>query len=97
MLSLGFPEYASKLSPEVLQSSVQDVCKATSLNRSSMLQDMTNGMPTEIDAINGYIARLGDRLGVNTPLVTQLYRLNQIQAAGAVEVDIDRMFGFHAL
>jgi 2-dehydropantoate 2-reductase len=32
-----------------------------------MLQDMERGRPTEIDAINGAIVRLGRELGVPTP------------------------------
>ena len=34
----------------------------TFVNRSSMLQDMSAGRPTEIDAINGAVAREGARL-----------------------------------
>ena len=33
----------------------------------SMLQDMERGRPTEIEAINGAVVRLGERLGVPTP------------------------------
>lgn len=40
----------------------------TSENRSSMLQDVERGRPTEIDAICGAIAREGARLGIATPL-----------------------------
>jgi len=40
---------------------------ASFVNRSSMLQDTSRGRPTEIDAINGAIAREGQRLGVPTP------------------------------
>jgi len=41
---------------------------ATYDHRSSMLQDLERGRPTEIDAINGAIVREGARLGVPTPL-----------------------------
>lgn len=38
------------------------------VNRSSMLQDMAAGRPTEIDAINGAVVREGARLRVPTPV-----------------------------
>jgi 2-dehydropantoate 2-reductase len=43
------------------------VARATGANHSSMLQDVLRGAPTEIDTINGAIAREGRRLGVATP------------------------------
>jgi 2-dehydropantoate 2-reductase len=43
------------------------VARATAENRSSMLQDLERGRPTEIDAINGAIAELGRTLGIPTP------------------------------
>ena len=44
------------------------VCKRTAGNISSMLQDIRNCKPTEIDAINGAVSRLGRELGVTTPI-----------------------------
>jgi 2-dehydropantoate 2-reductase len=44
------------------------VAAATAQNRSSLLQDLTNGRTTEVDAINGAIVREGDRLGIATPV-----------------------------
>ena len=41
---------------------------AAFVNRSSMFQDVSKGRPTEIDAINGAVAREGRRLGVPTPV-----------------------------
>lgn len=46
----------------------KEVCRATAENRSSMLQDITNGRKTEIDMINGAIAREGRAVFVPTPV-----------------------------
>lgn len=51
------------------------VARATAANRSSTLQDVLRGSPTEIATINGAISREGARLGIPTPandLITQL-------------------------
>jgi 2-dehydropantoate 2-reductase len=45
-----------------------DVARRTAGNRSSMLQDVARGAPTEIEALNGAIVREGHRLGVTTPV-----------------------------
>lgn len=44
------------------------VIKATAANRSSMLQDVEAGRRTEVDMINGAIAREGQALGLPTPV-----------------------------
>jgi 2-dehydropantoate 2-reductase len=51
------------------------VARATSANHSSMLQDILRGSPTEIDAICGQVAALGDRHAVATPLNRRLTEL----------------------
>ena len=43
------------------------VCRATAANRSSMLQDVRSGRPTEVAAINGEVVRRGQELGIATP------------------------------
>ncbi len=43
------------------------VCKHTANNISSMLQDVRNHSPTEIDTINGEVSRIGKTLGIPTP------------------------------
>lgn len=45
-----------------------EVAQATASNRSSMLQDVSRGAPTEIDAISGAVVRLGQELGIPTPI-----------------------------
>ena len=48
------------------------IAKLTSANRSSMLQDIESGKKTEIDFINGAIAKIGKRHGIETPLNNML-------------------------
>ena len=45
-----------------------DVCSKTARNLSSMLQDVNNKRPTEIDSINGAIVAAGRNLGIPTPV-----------------------------
>src|ERR1700739_1081782 len=49
--------------------------------RSSTAQDMARGKRTEIDSLNGYIARLGAELGVAVPVNHTLYTLVKLQEA----------------
>lgn len=42
---------------------------------SSTAQDLNRGRPTEIDSLNGYIARRGAELGVNVPVNQALFTL----------------------
>ena len=48
------------------------IAKLTSKNRSSMLQDVESGKKTEIDFINGAIAEVGEKKGMETPLNSML-------------------------
>jgi 2-dehydropantoate 2-reductase len=54
---------------------VREVARRTATNSSSMLQDILRGAPTEIEAINGAVAREGKRLYVPTPVNEMLWRL----------------------
>lgn len=47
----------------------------TAAHHSSMLQDVRRGRPTEIDAMNGAIVRLGERAGIPTPMNALVTRL----------------------
>ena len=49
-----------------------NVCKQTARNISSMLQDVRNHRPTEIDAINGAISCLGKKVNIPTPLNNEI-------------------------
>jgi 2-dehydropantoate 2-reductase len=59
------------------------VARATAANRSSMLQDLARGAPTEVDAIQGEVLRLGRRLGVPTPVNERLWRAVRSREAAA--------------
>jgi 2-dehydropantoate 2-reductase len=51
------------------------VATATAANKSSTLQDVLRGAPTELDRINGAVVREGKRLGVPTPVNEKLMRV----------------------
>jgi 2-dehydropantoate 2-reductase len=54
---------------------VENVARRTAANRSSMLQDVSRGAPTEIDAICGAIVEAGERSSVPTPVNRTLWQL----------------------
>jgi 2-dehydropantoate 2-reductase len=51
------------------------VARITSENRSSMLQDVLRGAPTEVDAINGAIVREANLLGIPVPVNSAILSL----------------------
>ncbi|MEW5988043.1 MAG: 2-dehydropantoate 2-reductase [Chloroflexota bacterium] len=55
------------LSDEEAAGQVLAVAQATAANRSSMLQDVARGAPTEIEPISGAITRLGQQYAIATP------------------------------
>jgi 2-dehydropantoate 2-reductase len=54
---------------------VETIARRTATNRSSMLQDIQRGAPTEIDAICGAIVTAGESTGVPTPVNRTLWQL----------------------
>jgi 2-dehydropantoate 2-reductase len=51
---------------------------------SSTAQDLSRGKPTEIDHLNGHVARRGDALGVPAPVNRALWVAVKLrEAAGA--------------
>ncbi len=55
------------LEPATARADFDRVVRATAENRSSMLQDLERGRPTEIDAISGEILRRGAAAGLTLP------------------------------
>ena len=58
------------------------VAERTAINQSSMFQDILRGAPTEIEAINGAVARAGQALNVPTPVNATLWRLVRAAVGG---------------
>jgi len=66
---------------------VRSVASKTSLNTSSMLQDLLRGRRTEIDSINGYVIRLAKKHGFSLPVNEALYALvKSIEGKGAKDI-----------
>ncbi len=63
----GYPDVAAGLHERVTT-----VARATAANRSSMLQDVAAGRPTEIDYITGFLLKTAERLGIAAPLNREL-------------------------
>lgn len=51
---------------------------------SSTAQDIERGKPTEIDALNGLVARRGAELGIATPINASLYALVKLRESGTL-------------
>jgi 2-dehydropantoate 2-reductase len=60
----------------------EQVARRTAENRSSMLQDIQRGTPTEIDAICGAVAQKGARHGIPTPLNHACWQLIKATLSG---------------
>lgn len=58
-----------------MQQAVRDVARRTGANISSMLQDTRAGRRTEVEFINGYLARAGQELGLAGPVSQTLTNL----------------------
>jgi 2-dehydropantoate 2-reductase len=65
-----------------LLDTVYSVAAAMPNQTSSTEQDIARGQPTEIDHLNGYVARAGDALGVATPVNRTLHALVRLREAG---------------
>jgi len=68
--------------PKAALAGALKIAEQMSGTRSSTAQDMARGKRTEIDSLNGYVARLGEQLGVATPVNHALYTLVKLQESG---------------
>ena len=67
--------------PQVALAGAYKIAEQMAATRSSTAQDMMRGKKTEIDSLNGFIARKGRELGVPTPLNHALYTLVKLAEA----------------
>jgi 2-dehydropantoate 2-reductase len=70
------------LDEATLIAEVWKVADAMAEQYSSTAQDIMRGKPTEIDSLNGYIARRGDALGIAVPVNRTLHALVKLREAG---------------
>jgi 2-dehydropantoate 2-reductase len=56
------------LEPKELPHAVEEVCRLTADNISSMLQDTRAGRKTEIEQLNGAVAHVAEKVGMKAPL-----------------------------
>jgi 2-dehydropantoate 2-reductase len=68
--------------PQVAIAGSFKIAEQMRATRSSTAQDLARGKYTEIDSLNGYVARLGSELGVATPVNHTLYTLVKLYESG---------------
>lgn len=61
---------------------IQGIARAMPAQLSSTAQDMARGKPTEIDHLNGFVARRGAELGIATPINQTLHALVKLAESG---------------
>ena len=71
------------LGDEEARADLDRVVRATAENRSSMLQDIDRGRPTEIDAISGEILRSGEAHGLDLPFTRKAIAEVRTRSAAA--------------
>lgn len=55
------------LGDEVIESAMMVICKMPANVKTSMLQDVENNRPTEVDAFAGVVCRLAEKYGIEVP------------------------------
>ena len=67
------------LDPQTVTEQGLDICRTVGAATASTQQDLARGRQTEIDALNGFIARRGVELGIDTPINRALWALVKLR------------------
>jgi 2-dehydropantoate 2-reductase len=70
------------LPPDAVQRTVTHAEGTPADNRPSLLQDLEQGKPLELEALNGTVARLGRARGVPVPVNASIYAALKLRAGG---------------
>ena len=81
----GVPNVKMRFDIKRLEGQVISIATKTAANRSSTLQDISRGRPTEIEYITGYIIRRGEEIGIQCVLNYMLKHM--VRAKGRLEED----------
>jgi 2-dehydropantoate 2-reductase len=82
-----FVDAAAGRGVEATQADMAASGRSRSGGRPSMLQDVMRGRRTEIDHLNGYVARRGSQVGVKTPFNDAIVELVNSFAVGTLRPD----------
>lgn len=85
---LAVAKAAGVVVPGDVWAAVQAGAQSMPLQYSSTAQDLARGKPSEIDHLNGYIARLGAELGVATPVNRALHALVKLLEMRAADLPV---------
>ena len=87
----NIPNVQSRFDPGRLELATIRIAGATSLNLSSMLQDVRAGKETEIDFINGYIIRKGEEMGIRCIMNYMLMHMLEAKQKIVDRNDVERL------
>ena len=74
-----------RLAPDVVNTTVKDAAALAPGVYSSLHHDLTHGRRLELEALHGHAVRLGERLGVATPMLFAVYAALRPHADGAAD------------
>ena len=84
-MQLGLSHYdGQSLTLAAAPEAMERIASAMPGQFSSTAQDLARGKPTEIDHLNGFVARRGAELGVPTPVNRTLHALVKLAEAARV-------------
>lgn len=90
--TLAVDPYAARADdPTAIERWLQHVLEVYGKSIPSILVDLRRGKRTEVDFITGYVAQLGDELGISTPLCTAATRMVHEIEAGERTISLENI------